>query len=66
MGSVVFKEVAAAFDALAEHADEASELWTTRQRRDQLDRIETLARMPRGGAAHPRGRRSGCAPRADR
>ena len=42
---MVFKEVAAAFDALAEHADEASELWTTRQRRDQLDRIETLARM---------------------
>ena len=42
---MVFKEVAAAFDALAEHADEATELWTTRQRRDQLDRIETLARM---------------------
>jgi Domain of unknown function (DUF222) len=45
MSSMVFKEVAAAFDALAEHADEASELWTTRQRREQLERIETLARM---------------------
>src|SRR6202048_1545808 len=45
MGSMVFKEVAAAFDALAEHADQATELWTTRQRHAQLDRIETLARM---------------------
>jgi hypothetical protein len=45
MGSMVFKEVAAAFDALAEHADEATELWTTGQRHAQLDRIETLARM---------------------
>jgi hypothetical protein len=31
MSSVVFKEVAAAFDALAEHADEASELWPADQ-----------------------------------
>jgi Domain of unknown function (DUF222) len=45
MSSVEFKEVAAAFDAIAEHADEAGELWTTRQRHAQLDRIETLARM---------------------
>src|SRR6202048_2570849 len=45
MSSMVFKEVAAAFEALAEHADQATELWTTRQRHAQLDRIETLARM---------------------
>ena len=45
MSSMVFKEVAAAFDALAAHADEDTEVWTTRQRHAHLDRIETLARM---------------------
>jgi Domain of unknown function (DUF222) len=39
-----FKQAAAAWDALAEHADEATELWTTRQRIDQLERLETLER----------------------
>ena len=45
MSSAAFDQVRAAFDALAAHADEPTELWTTRQRREHLDRIETLARM---------------------
>ena len=45
MSSAAFDQVRAAFDALAAHADEATELWTTGQRREQLTRIEALARM---------------------
>jgi hypothetical protein len=45
MSSVVFERVAAAFEALAAHADEPTECWSTGQRREQLVRIETLARI---------------------
>ena len=45
MSSAAFDRVRAAFDALAAHADEPTELWTTGQRREQLTRIEALARM---------------------
>jgi hypothetical protein len=45
MGSMAFKQAAAAWDAVAEHASEATELCTTGQRIDQLERIETLERI---------------------
>jgi hypothetical protein len=45
MGSMASKQAAAAWDAVAEHAGQATELWTTRQRIDQLERIETLERI---------------------
>ena len=45
VSSAAFDRVRAAFDALAARADESTELWTTGQRRDQLTRIEALARM---------------------
>jgi hypothetical protein len=47
MSSVVFKEVAAAFDALAEHADEATELWTPGQRRCAFTRRPIWVRAAR-------------------
>jgi Domain of unknown function (DUF222) len=45
MSSVLFERVRSAFDALAAHADGPSECWSSSQRREQLQRIETLARM---------------------
>ena len=45
MSSIAFKQAAAAWDAVAEHADQATELWNVSQAMAQLDRIETLARM---------------------
>ena len=42
---MAFKLAAAAFDAVAEHASEASESWNDQQRIDQLERIQTLERM---------------------
>jgi hypothetical protein len=45
MSSVVFEQVAAAFEAVAAHAGQDTECWSTSQRREQLGRIETLARM---------------------
>jgi Domain of unknown function (DUF222) len=45
MSSMAFKQAAAAFEAVAGHAGEASELWSHQQRLDQLERIETLERM---------------------
>jgi hypothetical protein len=45
MSSTAFKQASAAWDAVAEHAGEAIELWSVQQGMDQLDRIETLERI---------------------
>jgi Domain of unknown function (DUF222) len=45
MSSSAFKHAAAAWDAVAEHADQATELLSLSQRWDQLERIETMERM---------------------
>jgi hypothetical protein len=45
MSSNRFAAVREAFAALAEHADDSTDLWSTAQRHDQLQRIETLRRM---------------------
>lgn len=44
MSATAFKQAAAAWDAVAEHADQPTDLWTTQQRCKQLARIETLER----------------------
>lgn len=44
MSSTAVDEAVAALDAVALHAAEPSEMWDTRQRLDQLERIETLRR----------------------
>ena len=45
MSSTALDEAIAVFDDLACHAAEPSELWSTGQRLDQLERIETLRRL---------------------
>jgi hypothetical protein len=45
VGSIGFKEARAAFDAVAEHADQPSGTWSTADRAAQLARIEVLARI---------------------
>ena len=45
MSSIAFKQAAAAWDAVAEHADQAPELLSLSQRSELLERIETMERM---------------------
>ena len=45
MSSIAFKQAAAAWDALAEHADPPTELLSVLQKWEQLERVETLERI---------------------
>jgi Domain of unknown function (DUF222) len=45
MSSIAFKQAAAAWDAVAEHADQATELLSLEHKRQQLERIETMERL---------------------
>jgi hypothetical protein len=45
MSSVVFEQVRAVFDAIAEHAGRDGGCWSTFELSEQLGRIETLGRM---------------------
>src|ERR1700757_82839 len=45
MSSIVFDQARAAFDALAERADQPTELWNTAQRQEWLELVETLGRI---------------------
>jgi hypothetical protein len=45
MSSTAFKQAAAAWDALAAHADSPTELLSLLQRWEQLERVETLERI---------------------
>jgi hypothetical protein len=45
MSSIAFKQAAAAWDAVAEHADQATELMSLVQKLEQLERIETMERL---------------------
>jgi Domain of unknown function (DUF222) len=45
MSSIAFKQAAAAWDAVAEHADKPTELLSLLQRWEQLERVEALERI---------------------
>src|ERR1700722_6163983 len=45
MSSIAFKQAAAAWDALVEHADPPTELLSLLQKWEQLERVETLGRL---------------------
>jgi hypothetical protein len=45
MSSIAFKQAAAVWDAVAEHADQATELLSLVQKLQQLERIETMERL---------------------
>jgi hypothetical protein len=45
MSSITFKEAAAVFEALAERADQPTDVWSIGQRHEWLELVETLGRI---------------------